>query len=410
MSQFRSEDMSLIQLFVQNEAAHDTMYELGEVGAIQFKDLNKEKSMFQRMFVGDVRKCDDMLRILQFISETVHQDKKLVSGGAVVPSMTVDEIHDELQELDKEIKQLSANYTQLLKSEAELKEHKYVLSQSGRWLQGGQEISFNAPTTDDEDRVEMRSLLDDSEAQTQKVMGMLGHISGCIPTANLRDFGLTLFRATRGNMLLRHEDISESSLADPKSGEAVQKSVFIVFFSGERSRAKIDKIADSYGATKYRLPETPAGQEQLAQEIDERLRDLGAVLSKSRNFRRGRLQQVAGCLEPWGELARREKAVFHTLNKLNVDVTHQCLIAEGWCPTSKLGEVREALHRAAVYSGAAVPTVLNVVRTRETPPTYFRSNKLTAGFQAIVDAYGMARRVPGERLGRSLFILILCLL
>ena len=42
---------------------------------------------------------------------------------------------------------------------------------------------------------------------------MLGHIAGCIPFANLKDFALTLFRATRGNMLLKHEEIG--SILDP---------------------------------------------------------------------------------------------------------------------------------------------------------------------------------------------------
>jgi hypothetical protein len=36
---------------LQSDAAHDTLHELGHVGAIQFKDLNTEKSAFQRIFV-----------------------------------------------------------------------------------------------------------------------------------------------------------------------------------------------------------------------------------------------------------------------------------------------------------------------------------------------------------------------
>ena len=82
------------------------------------------------------------------------------------------------------------------------------------------------------------------------------------------------------------------NMTDPKSGEVVQKSVFIVFFSGERSRTKVEKIADSYGATKYRLPDTTAQQEQMHREIDERLRDLRLVLGKTNDFRRSRLEQV----------------------------------------------------------------------------------------------------------------------
>ena len=34
-----SEQMSLVQLIIPTEVAHDTVYELGELGDIQFKDV-----------------------------------------------------------------------------------------------------------------------------------------------------------------------------------------------------------------------------------------------------------------------------------------------------------------------------------------------------------------------------------
>lgn len=37
------------------ETAHDTVATLGEVGLLQFKDLNTEKSSFQRTFANQVR-------------------------------------------------------------------------------------------------------------------------------------------------------------------------------------------------------------------------------------------------------------------------------------------------------------------------------------------------------------------
>lgn len=38
-SLFRSEEMSLVQLYVPSEVAHDTIYELAEMGNFQFKDV-----------------------------------------------------------------------------------------------------------------------------------------------------------------------------------------------------------------------------------------------------------------------------------------------------------------------------------------------------------------------------------
>ena len=41
-----------MQLMMPAESAHDTVEALGEVGLLQFKDLNKDKSAFQRTFAN----------------------------------------------------------------------------------------------------------------------------------------------------------------------------------------------------------------------------------------------------------------------------------------------------------------------------------------------------------------------
>ena len=55
MELFRSEEMQLVQLIVPAEAAHDTVSDLGEVGLMQFRDLNPDKSAFQRTYANQVR-------------------------------------------------------------------------------------------------------------------------------------------------------------------------------------------------------------------------------------------------------------------------------------------------------------------------------------------------------------------
>jgi V-type H+-transporting ATPase subunit a len=56
MELFRSEEMQLVQLIVPAEAAHDTVSDLGEVGLMQFRDLNPDKSTFQRTYANQVRR------------------------------------------------------------------------------------------------------------------------------------------------------------------------------------------------------------------------------------------------------------------------------------------------------------------------------------------------------------------
>ena len=45
-----------VQLMIPAEAAHDTVSALGEVGMLQFKDLNAERSAFQRTYANQVRR------------------------------------------------------------------------------------------------------------------------------------------------------------------------------------------------------------------------------------------------------------------------------------------------------------------------------------------------------------------
>ena len=53
-----------------------------------------------------------------------------------------------------------------------------------------------------------------------------------------------------------------------------------------------------------------------------------------------------------GVQVRREKAVYHTLNMLSIDVTRKCLVAEGWCPVSAKPKVRRC---------AAVATCVDIL-------------------------------------------------
>lgn len=87
---------------------------------------------------------------------------------------------------------------------------------------------------------------------------------------------------------------------------------------------------------------------------------------------------------------RKIKAIYHTLNFFNLDVTQKCLIAECWCPISELDRIQMALKRGSDESGSTVPSILNRMETAESPPTYHRANKYTRGFQNIVDSYGIA--------------------
>lgn len=57
-----------VQLLIPAEAAHHTITALGEVGLLQFKDLNADKSAFQRTYANQVREGGPALAAITFLS------------------------------------------------------------------------------------------------------------------------------------------------------------------------------------------------------------------------------------------------------------------------------------------------------------------------------------------------------
>uniref|UniRef100_A0A672JSF4 V-type proton ATPase subunit a n=1 Tax=Salarias fasciatus TaxID=181472 RepID=A0A672JSF4_SALFA len=74
-SLLRGEEMCLAQLFLQSGSAYDCINELGELGLVEFRDLNPTVNSFQRKHVNEIKKCEEMERILgEFMLVILHLD------------------------------------------------------------------------------------------------------------------------------------------------------------------------------------------------------------------------------------------------------------------------------------------------------------------------------------------------
>jgi hypothetical protein len=61
---------------------------LGEIGALQFTDLNPEQTPFQRRYVNYVKRCDELERKLRFIIKEID-----AFGGLSNLSAHISKIH-----------------------------------------------------------------------------------------------------------------------------------------------------------------------------------------------------------------------------------------------------------------------------------------------------------------------------
>lgn len=79
-----------------------------------------------------------------------------------------------------------------------------------------------------------------------------------------------------------------------------------------------------------------------------RLEDLNLVLNQTHDHRQRVLVSVARELQNWSIMVSKMKAIYHTLNMFNMDVTKKCLIGECWLPSRDIPIVQSALADGSV--------------------------------------------------------------
>uniref|UniRef100_A0AAY4B3L7 V-type proton ATPase subunit a n=1 Tax=Denticeps clupeoides TaxID=299321 RepID=A0AAY4B3L7_9TELE len=378
---FRSEEMTLAQLFLQSEAAYCCVSELGELGMVQFRDLNPDVNVFQRKFVNEVRRCEEMDRKLRFVEKEIKKANiPTVDTGenpeVPFPRDMID-LEATFEKLENELKEINTNQEALKKNFLELTELKHILRRTQQFFDEMEDPNLLE---------ESSSLLDPNEAAG--TVFVCRFVAGVINRERIPTFERMLWRVCRGNVFLRQAEI-EDPLEDPTTGDQVHKSVFIIFFQGDQLKNRVKKICEGFRASLYPCPETPQERKEMAAGVNTRIDDLQMVLNQTEDHRQRVLQAAAKTMRVWFIKVRKMKAIYHTLNLCNIDVTQKCLIAEVWCPVSDLDSIQFALRRGTERSGSTVPSILNRMQTKQTPPTYNKTNKFTSGFQNIVDAYGI---------------------
>uniref|UniRef100_A0A8C2H0U5 V-type proton ATPase subunit a n=1 Tax=Cyprinus carpio TaxID=7962 RepID=A0A8C2H0U5_CYPCA len=355
-SLFRSEEMCLAQIFLQSGSAYDCISELGELGLVEFRDLNPSVNSFQRKFVNEIKRCEEMERIL---AESVLLLPMSCFGS---PTVNVKEFSSSPQ---FPVAHLPCKRIFLLKSS--FLSNILLL------------VCMFRSTQNLCCKVELIFFLS----------FLHRFISGLIQSVKVEAFERMLWRVCKGYTILSYSEV-DGLLEDPDTGEPTRSVVFLISYWGDQIGQKVKKICDCYHCHLYPYPNSNEERTDVVEGLRTRIQDLHTVLHRTEDYLRQVLIKASESVFVWVIQVKKMKAIYHILNLCSFDVTNKCLIAEVWCPVNDLPALRRALEDGSRKSGATVPSFVNRIPSNDTPPTLIRTNKFTSGFQNIVDAYGVS--------------------
>uniref|UniRef100_A0A3B5QHW8 V-type proton ATPase subunit a n=1 Tax=Xiphophorus maculatus TaxID=8083 RepID=A0A3B5QHW8_XIPMA len=337
-SLFRSEEVCLVQLFLQSDSAYNCVSELGELGLVEFRDLNPNVNAFQRKFVSEVRRCEELEKTFSFLEQEINRSLKPPLQRPLAPPNPVPSAPQprELITIEEESERLAR---------------------------------------------ELR------EVKKNKNMTASCFVAGVVHPWKVPSFERLLWRACRGYIIVDFREMDDR-LQHPDTGEMVQWTVFLISFWGDQIGQKVKKICDCFHTQTFVYPESTTEREEILEGLQGRIEDIKSVLSQTEAFLQQLLQRAVALLPQWKVRVQKCKAIQLVLNLCSPSVTDKCLIAEAWCPTAKLPELQSALREGG--SGSGVDSFYNRLPCSTPPPTLFPLNSFTAGFQSIVDAYGVA--------------------
>lgn len=376
--------MSLVQLYVPTEVSRDIIYELGQLNLIQFRDLNSKVSEFQRSFVLELRKLDNIERQFTFFKNEL--DKReipvkvypyLGELASIVPQSEIEEQAENAQLLEDRVGQLLEATESLYAKQKDLKQFKFTVQGVDNFF------AVNAgPASNDAETDRLLALESGGAAHNPQQF-----VAGVISRSKVATLQQILWRVLRGNLFYYTEELPEK-VYDAKSNTFVDKNAFIIFSHGSMVYQRIRKITESLDADLYSVDTSAELRDEQLVSLNTKLADLSTVLEQTETALNSELIAISRDLAKWWEVIAREKAVYKTLNLCDYDNSRKSLIAEGWVPSDELHTVNSTIKGSE--ASQHIPTIVNVLETSRTPPTFHRTNKFTGAFQSICDAYGIA--------------------
>ncbi|XP_060657179.1 V-type proton ATPase 116 kDa subunit a 4 [Drosophila nasuta] len=399
---FVSEDMELAQLLLHEDNAFNCLVEVGHTGGLQFNNVYDEDRLLNGMYTSKVNLCYELLRFIEYLEAQMPGLEIVPTYYAAVdtedrPRESQIPIYDShLRRMNTEMRSVMEHYNTLERRHNYLIEKRYALQKAQKMLlsDGPQsaELLFTEST--------MMGLLKD-QSEAMPISSQLNYLLGSINVVKFQAFELMLYRLFGRNLLVRRAEMPERVYDQVGAKrELVHKFVVLLMTISATIRPKLLKCCVAFHVTIFECPETSSQRLRMIEQLEREASDLDLVLSETRVVRKKMLLTASKLTYSMRINLYKAMKVYDLLNRMSpvgAQEHQKYLQAECFVPKSQVGEVRAALNRGSLIehgdAGGLNPPPLLLMRSRKAkhvPPTHFRLNKFTQGFQNLINSYGMA--------------------
>ncbi|KAH8369503.1 hypothetical protein KR200_001115 [Drosophila serrata] len=430
---FRSEDMELCQLLLHVDNAFDCVMELGHHGMIQFNNIYDEDRLLNNLYTKKVTQCYEYLRLVDSLQQQIIQ---LNVNEIFYPNVDQEDrmrerdlrgYGDSLRRLHLEATTVMEHYHRLETRRYRMMEQCFAITKANKFMTAdrGSELLYSEST--------IGGLVQDVSLPASQVQygAQLSYLLGTIRAEKFCSFELILYRICSYNLIIRFAEMPKPIVVyTGRQPETVRMFAVLMITSSSTIWPKVHKICAHYQVHIHDCPSSANRREERTKELAQEIKNIERVLKEAEMMRRQILEVAARDLFIIRVNLRKALRVYDLMNRLRlVGGVHEAkyLLAEVYLPVSELANARDTLINANRLSGGADrtadkkpgtesvhsvdsdtterkvydpmenakyatrPMLLKKTRmVNHIPPTFFRLNKFTKGFQALIDAYGMA--------------------
>jgi len=343
----------------------------------------------RRPFRKYIQRIDEMERMLRFMFEEIGRN-----AGCTITKNKVDEFlaNDggyKLDVVEHELQKLYSKFVRFQQNNEVLLSDKNHATEELEVVKMAVKVVDPAPA---DAGLRQPMLADDAAG--------LGFLAGVVSKAEEGRFTRMLWRASRGNTFVKLAPI-DNKVTCPKTGQQLQKSVFVVYFqkgSTGSMKERIMKVCSAFGVNIYTWPTSVEHAKRQKSHLTEQLADKEKALTAFQTLMRAEIGDLLDPLdsnpmgnskiEEWRLFCMKEKAIHNVLNQCEEGMA---LRVNVWYPDSDEASIQGMLKDERTKEGGqgAFLTPDQGIAAGSVCPTYFRTNEFTEPWQELVDTYGV---------------------